>query len=122
MAALVNRRPGNVNVWAFHLDVAHDGDGTVLVTLPTSEVTVGRNPARDPDAPHLQIVDDCVSRLHCALTALPVGGIRVRDCGSTGGTYVNGGKERVLGSEPRILQPGEEIVFGRVTATVSHGR
>src|SRR5882762_979097 len=50
-----------------------------------------------------------VSRVHCRLTALPEGGLEVRDLDSTNGTFVNG--ERVLAA---LLASGDRIRIGRV--------
>jgi pSer/pThr/pTyr-binding forkhead associated (FHA) protein len=50
-----------------------------------------------------------VSRVHCRLTALPEGGLEVRDLDSTNGTFVNG--ERVQAAQ---LASGDRIRIGRV--------
>jgi pSer/pThr/pTyr-binding forkhead associated (FHA) protein len=56
---------------------------------------------------------ELVSRLHCQLSA-SAGGLRVKDLGSTNGTYVNG--KRVAASE---LQDGDRLAVGRVELIVS---
>lgn len=50
-----------------------------------------------------------VSRVHCRLTALPDGGLEVRDLDSTNGTYVNG--QRV---DAVRLASGDRVQVGRV--------
>jgi pSer/pThr/pTyr-binding forkhead associated (FHA) protein len=50
-----------------------------------------------------------VSRVHCRLTALPEGGLEVRDLDSTNGTFVNG--KRV---QTARLASGDRIQIGRV--------
>jgi pSer/pThr/pTyr-binding forkhead associated (FHA) protein len=50
-----------------------------------------------------------VSRVHCRFTALPDGGLELRDLDSTNGTFVNG--ERI---ETRLLMPGDRMQIGRV--------
>ena len=72
--------------------------------LPGGVRTLGRAAGAD------FIVDAAlVSRVHCRLTALPDGGLELRDLGSTNGTSVNG--ERV---EAARLSPGDRIQVGRV--------
>ena len=50
-----------------------------------------------------------VSRVHCRVTALPDGGLEVRDLDSTNGTFVNG--QRI---ETARLASGDRIQVGRV--------
>jgi pSer/pThr/pTyr-binding forkhead associated (FHA) protein len=72
--------------------------------LPGGVRTLGRAAGAD------FIVDaDLVSRLHCRLTALPDGGLELRDLDSTNGTYVNG--TRV---ETARLASGDRMRIGRV--------
>ena len=72
--------------------------------LPGGVRTIGRAAGAD------FIVDAAlVSRVHCRLTALPDGGLELRDLDSTNGTFVNG--ERV---ETARLAPGDRIQVGRV--------
>ena len=54
-----------------------------------------------------------VSRVHCRLTALPEGGLEVRDLDSTNGTFVNG--KRVQTAQ---LASGDRIQVGRVELVV----
>ena len=72
--------------------------------LPGGIRTVGRAIGADfiVDAP-------LVSRVHCRLTALPDGGLEVRDLESTNGTFING--ERIQTSR---LAPGDRLGVGRV--------
>jgi pSer/pThr/pTyr-binding forkhead associated (FHA) protein len=72
--------------------------------LPGGVRTVGRAVGAD------FIVDAAlVSRVHCRVTALPDGGLEVRDLESTNGTYVNG--QRI---ETARLAPGDRLQLGRV--------
>jgi len=50
-----------------------------------------------------------VSRVHCRVTALPDGGLEVRDLDSTNGTFVNG--QRI---ETARLATGDRIQVGRI--------
>ena len=50
-----------------------------------------------------------VSRVHCRFTALPDGGLELRDLDSTNGTFVNG-----VRIETRRLAPGDRMQIGRV--------
>ena len=72
--------------------------------MPGGIRTVGRSTGADfiVDAP-------LVSRVHCRLTALPDGGLEVRDLESTNGTFVNG--QRV---QTARVSPGDRIGVGRV--------
>jgi pSer/pThr/pTyr-binding forkhead associated (FHA) protein len=66
--------------------------------------TLGRSTGAD------FIVDaGLVSRVHCRLTALPGGGLEVRDLESTNGTFVNG--QRV---EVAHLASGDRLQVGRM--------
>ena len=66
--------------------------------------TIGRAPGAD------FIVDAAlVSRVHCRVTALPDGGLELRDLDSTNGTFVNG--KRI---ETARLATGDRIQVGRV--------
>ncbi len=81
----------------------------VFRILPGPARTVGRATGAD------FIVDAAlVSRVHCRLTALPDGGLEVRDLESTNGTYVNG--ERV---ETAHLNAGDRLQVGRVEMLVA---
>ena len=66
--------------------------------------TLGRATAADfiVDAP-------LVSRVHCRLSALPGGGLEVRDLESTNGTFVN--DQRI---DTALLSSGDKLRVGRV--------
>lgn len=70
---------------------------------------------RDPDC-RLRLGSAQVSRRHAEVRALPDGGVRVRDLGSTNGTYLNGGR---LGDEEGEMQPGDELRLGPFRFTVA---
>ena len=72
--------------------------------LPGGMKTVGRATGADfiVDAP-------LISRVHCRLTALPDGGLEVRNLESTNGTFING--ERI---QTGRLAPGDRLGVGRV--------
>lgn len=82
--------------------VAAEGSASVQVMAGRSFV-VGRAATSD-----LPIQDPTVSRRHAELE-LAGAGVRVRDLGSTNGTYVNG--ERVIDA---LALPGARVTFGKV--------
>jgi adenylate cyclase len=86
--------------------VAAAGTPSLLITGGRS-YQVGRGVACD-----LPIQDPTVSRLHAELE-LAGAGVRVRDQGSTNGTYLNG--ERVSDA---VAMPGSRVVFGKVDFAV----
>ena len=69
-------------------------------------VTLGRERGCDLRIPKAE-----VSRRHCSL--LLDGGVRVRDLGSTNGTFVNG-----VRIENTQLEAGDELTVGPVTFTI----
>lgn len=73
-----------------------------VILLHDERLSVGRGPDQD-----LCIPDRKISGAHALLEPLP-GGYRIRDLGSTNGTYVNG--ELVQGV--RLLAVDDEIIFG----------
>src|SRR5258706_2550931 len=79
-----------------------EGDiGThVLLERP---VVIGRDPGVE-----LPLVDEGISRRHCAVTPKD-GGYWLEDLGSTNGTVLNG--ETLVGA-PRMLSPGDRIYLG----------
>ena len=72
--------------------------------LPGGVRTLGRATGAD-----FGVDGALVSRVHCRLTALPEGGLEVRDLDSTNGTFVNG--KRVQTAQ---LASGDRIRVGRV--------
>ncbi|HKC58228.1 MAG TPA: FHA domain-containing protein [Vicinamibacterales bacterium] len=72
--------------------------------LPDGIRTLGRATGAD-----FGVDGALVSRVHCRLTALPEGGLEVRDLDSTNGTFVNG--KRVQAAQ---LASGDRIRIGRV--------
>jgi ABC transport system ATP-binding/permease protein len=82
---------------------------SVTFRLPPGSVkTIGRSPGAE------FIVDAAlVSRLHCQLTAT-ADALRVKDLGSTNGTFVNG--QRVKAAE---LREGDTLSVGRLELVVS---
>ena len=75
-----------------------------LISLQTKKFLVGR----EQDC-QLRPSSESVSRHHCVFT-LDDFGVRLRDLGSTNGTFVNG--QRVQGQA--ILQPGDRILIGKL--------
>jgi pSer/pThr/pTyr-binding forkhead associated (FHA) protein len=72
--------------------------------MPGAIRTLGRAAGAD------FIVDAAlVSRVHCRFTAMPDGGLEVRDLESTNGTFVNGERTEVA-----RLSPGDKVQIGRV--------
>lgn len=72
--------------------------------LPGGIRTVGRAAGAD------FIIDAAlVSRVHCRVTALPDGGLELRDLDSTNGTFVNGRRVDTV-----RLAPGDRVQIGRV--------
>jgi pSer/pThr/pTyr-binding forkhead associated (FHA) protein len=72
--------------------------------LPGAVRTLGRATAAD-----FVVNAALVSRVHCRLTALPDGGLEVRDLDSTNGTWVNG--KRI---DSARLSSGDRMQVGRV--------
>ncbi len=75
-----------------------------LIPLQTKKFLVGR----EQDC-QLRPSSESVSRHHCVFT-LDDFSVRVRDLGSTNGTFVNG--QRVQGQA--ILQPGDHVLIGKL--------
>ena len=84
------------------------GDGFTFRLPPGAVKTIGR-------ATGAQFIVDAplVSRLHCQLTATE-DALRVKDLGSTNGTFVNG--RRISDG---VLRDGDRMTVGRVEFTVS---
>lgn len=77
--------------------------GDRVILLADGRLAVGRGPDQD-----LCIPDRKISSAHALLEPCDGGGYRIRDLGSTNGTYVNG----ALVEGVRRLALGDEIVFG----------
>ena len=71
---------------------------------------LGRSSANDVCVP-----DEELSRNHCLFECEGEAGLRILDLASANGTFVN---DVQLGSDPRILVPGDVIVVGGTTITV----
>lgn len=74
------------------------------IPLPQGKFLVGR----EEDC-HLRPNSDLVSRHHCVFTVDDFS-VRLRDLGSTNGTFVNG--ERLKGAV--ILKPGDRVLIGKL--------
>ena len=74
------------------------------------QLVVGRAPSSD-----IAIFDPTISRRHAELQ-VDESGLRVRDLGSSNGTFHNG--ERIEDEEPVALAPGDTITFGKVAFRV----
>lgn len=79
----------------------HDGE---IVSISTPKFLIGRE-----DDCHLRPNSDMISRHHCAFT-IDDYAVRLRDLGSTNGTYVNG--ERIRGVSQ--LNEGDIIAVGKL--------
>src|SRR5690349_6061702 len=79
-----------------------------LIPLNVRQFLIGR----EQDC-HLRPNSDLVSRHHCVFT-IDDFTVRVRDLGSTNGTYVNG--ERIQGQV--VLKPGDNVVVGKLSFEV----
>ncbi|MFF4789576.1 FHA domain-containing protein [Streptomyces sp. NPDC001276] len=85
-----------------HVVAGPDAGGVHL--LHGGQITVGRS--ADADVP---LDDPDVSRVHCAVTVTPDGGVSVADLGSTNGTVLGG---RPVGSRPVRFAPGALLRIG----------
>ena len=74
------------------------------ISLPQGKFLVGR----EEDC-HLRPNSDLVSRHHCVFTVDDFS-LRLRDLGSTNGTYVNG--QRLVGAVN--LKPGDRVLIGKL--------
>jgi pSer/pThr/pTyr-binding forkhead associated (FHA) protein len=90
-------------MWILRTVTEEQSDKTYRI-LAGGVRTIGRSVGAD------FIIDAAlVSRVHCRLTALPDGGLEIKDLDSTNGTYVNG--QRI---EAVRLSPGDRVRVGRV--------
>jgi len=79
--------------------------------LPGGVRTLGRATGAD-----FSLDGALVSRVHCRLSALPGGGLELRDLDSTNGTFVNG--KRIQTAQ---LESGDRIQVGRVELVAVRG-
>jgi Nif-specific regulatory protein len=73
-----------------------------VAPLDQEELSIGRHPSNA-----LTIRDPSVSRRHCLVRKLPDGSVRIIDCNSRNGTFVNG-----LPVQERTLEHGDEVRLG----------
>ena len=78
--------------------------------LGDGDTSAGRLPANT-----IFLGDVSVSRNHALFTADSTG-LRVKDLGSTNGTYINGERE-----EEKALVPGDKVIIGRFHLVVVKG-
>lgn len=90
--------------------------GQVLALRPGVTLKIGRGQTSD-----IRLDDPRISRVHCSIEVAPQGLI-VTDAGSTGGTYVAGGRitSHLLGVGDEF-QIGETRIRFEVTNAASHG-
>src|SRR5260221_3896995 len=93
--------PGTVNVRRCRLEVVAGVDQGKIIELASPSIQIGRLGA------DLNLSDGKVSSLHCELRLQPEG-YRLRDLGSTNGTYVKG--VRVVDA---FIAPGSTIQIGK---------
>ncbi len=87
-------------------------NGNLAVAVPAGRtLVVGRSPACD-----VSIRDLTVSRHHGAIEA-EAAGLRIRDLGSTNGTFVNGSRV-----SEAVAAPGARVAFGKVAFQVMEER
>jgi pSer/pThr/pTyr-binding forkhead associated (FHA) protein len=86
------------------------------VTLTGASVRVGRRSGSRGTTPEIDLADPPadpgVSREHARLLAQPDGTWAVVDEGSTNGTYVNGGRQRIAAHQPVPLADGDRVHLG----------
>jgi predicted component of type VI protein secretion system len=93
----------------FQLVIVRGRSASQSLKLADGVTTVGRH-----DDCELRIKSSQVSRRHCQLFEKR-GMLLVKDLGSSNGTYVNG--KRI--QDQRVLEPGDEIMIGKVTLRVA---
>jgi two-component system response regulator GlrR len=93
--------PRTVNVRRCRLSVVAGADTGKTIELGLPQIQIGRAGA------DLNLPDSKVSGLHCELKLMPEG-YRLRDLGSTNGTYVKG--VRIVDA---FIQPGSTIQVGK---------
>src|SRR3954453_4572572 len=77
--------------------------------LSLSVIKLGKVPSA-----HLKLDDETVSRMHAIIEANGPGDVRIKDPGSTNGSFVNGQKVNKAQS-----QSGDTIVFAETTIELS---
>lgn len=83
------------------------GDGTqTFVLRDGAPMVVGRGLQSDIPVP-----DPTISRRHAEVTVAD-GRVRLRDLGSSNGTYHNG---QPVGADSVVVAPGDEVIFGKVS-------
>jgi two-component system, NtrC family, response regulator GlrR len=97
--------PRTVNVRRCRLNVVAGVDQGKIIELAAQTIQIGRTGA------DLNLSDGKVSGLHCELRLTPEG-YRLRDLGSTNGTYVKG--VRIVDG---FIAPGSTIQFGKSAIT-----
>lgn len=94
--------------WIFDVQLA---DGSRLrLALPLGKATIGRSSECT-----VQLEEDGLSRRH-ALVSTSASSVRIRDLGSTNGTFVAG--KRLEGDEEALLEAGARVRFGETLATL----
>ena len=93
------------SVGAAALVVIHGDELGKKHDLTRHEMIIGRSSKAD-----IQVDQDAVSRHHACLTKETDGRIRLKDLGSTNGTFVN---DRECGEEPVEVRSGDYIKVGR---------
>ncbi len=86
-----------------------DGLGMNAAPIPITQRTVMLG--RDPSRAQIVLPNASVSRLHASILEEEDGIFKLRDEGSTGGTYLN---YQITPAEGVVLTPGDEIQLGRV--------
>lgn len=89
-----------------------DGTGQSAEPIPIRHQTASIG--RDPSRAQIVLANRSVSRLHASIVEDEDNVFRLRDEGSTGGTYLN---FEMVPPEGTILAPGDEIQIGRVRLT-----
>jgi pSer/pThr/pTyr-binding forkhead associated (FHA) protein len=90
----------------FRLTVTEGDDAGQERVSDASELAIGTDAGNQ-----LILQDPTVSRHHCAIAA-SARGFRLRDLGSTNGTFVNRG-QRLLPGNRHPLNHGDEIIVGK---------
>jgi hypothetical protein len=130
----------DASTWAACLQIIHGGcelglhglvairtgNGETWVEIPHEGLSIGRGPNRAADGrPHVQIIREArLSRLH-GFIDLDAGTCRLRDSGSAGGTFVNGGVRAPCFRPGLALHEGDMVhlpVPGQGARAIFHER